>query len=94
MLFPHRTLNTDLPLLKINVSPLQRCDLSTSQPGIPAQQHSQRGYLIELIGGAHQSLVILEVMEPDRGLGDRQQTNRAWHPFDHVPLNGFLEEHA
>jgi len=37
MSLPHRPLNTELPLLQIDIWPLKRSDLSTSQARLPSQ---------------------------------------------------------
>lgn len=90
---PLGTSHAQLPLVEIDVRPLQRHDLAASQPSLPAKEHGQ----VRLRFRSRrfdEPFVLVEIVEGGRTLRRAEQPNRARHPLDHAPLHRGLQDDA
>ena len=86
---PVRTPDTQLPLRKIDIAPLERDHLAAPQPGLTTQQHDQVRPLIDCPCDVDEPLVLLEVVERCCAFLDGQQVDPApWEPKSESPLGG------
>src|SRR5436190_23015516 len=88
---PLRALDAELPLVEIDVAPLERHDFSTSQPGLSAEQHDQLGTPIERPRRIDECLVRGKVVKLGCRFLRRQQSDRAARAIDDVPLDALLQ---
>lgn len=65
MPLPDRSLDAQLALLQVYISPFQRRDLSTPKAGLPAKEHHEIRLVTPLPSRRHEALDILEVGEKE-----------------------------
>ena len=94
MPLPFGPQHAELPLVQVDIPPLERQDFAAAQSGVAAQQHDEMGASIERHGGVYQPGVLVKVEKACGRLRNRQQPNYAGHSIDHVPFHRFLEQHV
>jgi len=94
MTLPFGLLDTELPLVKVHVAPFKRRDFAKPQTRFTAEQHDQFGTSSKFACCSYEPLEIVEVVERTRRLRRLHQSERAWHPLDHVPFDSLLQQHV
>src|SRR5262245_9559300 len=60
---PDRSLHSQLALLETDICPFQRCDFTSPQSGVTAEQGRQMRFVASDRRRRQQSLILIEVME-------------------------------
>jgi hypothetical protein len=79
---------------EVHVRPLEGHDLPAPQPGLTSEKHDEVRSLIRSLGGLHEPLVLLEVVELRFGWRDGKELDGAWHRLDNTPFHRDLHELA
>jgi hypothetical protein len=89
---PVGSLDAQLPLAKIHITPLQHRDFATPKARFPTQQDDHFAEFAKISTRGDETLVVREVMKARRRPGYTQQANGARHAIDHAPLDGLLQQ--
>ncbi len=84
----------ELHLGELNIIPLERNHLAHPQTGFAAEknQHVRIGPVRDR--RIHKVLVLLEVMKGGLARRNMQESDRARHPLDHIPIQRSFQHHT